>query len=85
MELFVITQEWETEGVKEFELLVKGYKTFEEAKVMLDELFEDEKANGWFDEHDENTTISTSENGWSVVVGDYEKWIDCYINKIIID
>lgn len=85
MKVYGITQEWQNDCEKKFDVLLKGYKTLEEAKAELDRLFEREKEYDWFDETDEDTIIEKYEKGWSVNVNNFDKYIITEIIEIEID
>ena len=82
MKKYVITLEWEVGSGREFELLKYGFNTLEQAQEKLKSLYEDEVANGWFDENDEDTTITKTETSWVIDVNYFDKYCQCEIVEI---
>lgn len=82
MKKYVITLEWEVGSGKEFEILKQGYSTLEQAQEKLQSLYEDEVANGWFNEEDDDTTITKTETSWVIDVNYYDKYCQCEIVEI---
>lgn len=85
MKKFVITLEWEVGSGKEFEILKQGYSTLEQAQEKLQSLYEDEFANGWFNEDDEDTEIEHYDTSWYINVNCYDKYCQCEIVEIEFD
>lgn len=85
MKVYVITLEWDSNADKGSEILTKGFSTLEQAQAKINELFEQEHENGWFDENDDDVYIEQNETNWLIDVNCREKYVECEIVEIEID